>query len=542
MRVTFVAMGFEQLAISQLSSIAKCHGHEVRLAFSASTFNDRYNLSIPQLAPFFDDRHTVIKAIQDQKPDVLAFSVLTGTYQWMLAIAREAKALFPDVKTIFGGVHASAVPERVLAQPQVDFVVVGEGDVAFPLILKAIEEGLPAEPIINTRYKRPNGEIIQGRQAGFIQDLDSLPIFDKVLWEDHIRIGDLYLTMGSRGCPYRCTFCFNSFYAKLPEEKKGKYVRQRSVEHVMYELRLAQKRYNLHRINFEDDVFTVDKKWIREFTRQYKKEIDVPFQCLTHPTYMDDDIAKWLSEAGCRYIQLGVQTMDDNFKYQTIKRYEKSDHVEKALDTMRKYNLRVKCDHMFGLPGEPEEAQEAALKLYINHPPHRIQTFWTNILPGTEMVQQALDMGLVTQPDVDRLNDGLGFDFFRSANTVQDKKKAKRYKAYEVFFKLIPVLPDVLRRRLKPKSFEILPMPLCSFLGFIVDASFGLISGNPTHVAYAKHNLYHIWRFFWSKLGLKTPPATRPLTSEPFVYVFPRKSPAPPQEARQTEPETVPSA
>src|SRR5688572_24488247 len=98
MKVTFVVLGSEQLAISQLSAIAKRDGHSVGVAFSASLFNDRFNLEIPSLSKIFDDRGNVLQAIRDQKPDVLAFSCLTSTYQWSLGIAREAKEIFPGVK------------------------------------------------------------------------------------------------------------------------------------------------------------------------------------------------------------------------------------------------------------------------------------------------------------------------------------------------------------------------------------------------------------------------------------------------------------
>jgi len=403
MRITFVAIGWEQLSIGLLSALAQREGHEVGLAFSVALFNDRYNLSLPALAPFFDDQKGVLETIRKQRPDVLVFSPLTGTYQWMLSIAEEAKKLLPDVQVLFGGVHASAVPERVMNQPQVDYVCVGEGDVAFPLILKDIERGSPPCPIPNTRFRLPDGRIIKGEQAGFIQDLDSLPFFDKTLWENHMNLGDLYFTMASRGCPYRCTFCFNSFYAHLPREgHAGKYVRQRGVEHMMSELRLAKQRYKLRVIEFEDDVFTVNKKWLKEFLAQYKKEINVPFQCLTHPQYMDDETARWLADAGCRYIQMGIQTMDDEFKHQTIKRYENSDQVHRALEAMKKHKIHAKLDHMFGLPGEPEAAQEAARQLYIQYPPYRIQTFWTNYLPGTELTRQAREKGLLSVQELDQ--------------------------------------------------------------------------------------------------------------------------------------------
>ncbi|MEI6854211.1 MAG: cobalamin-dependent protein, partial [Bacteroidota bacterium] len=220
LQITFVGLGSEQLGISQLSAIARREGHHVGLAFSASLFHDRYNLDFPSFASYFDDTQNVIQDIRDQKPDVLAFSALTSTYQWMLNVARMAKLINPEIKTIFGGVHPSAVSQLDISKDEVDYVVVGEGDEAFPLILKQISQADYLTPIYNTRFKDISGNVITGVQKGFIQDLDSLPFYDKILWEEHIRLGDLYLTMASRGCPYKCTFCFNNYFANLPKEKQ----------------------------------------------------------------------------------------------------------------------------------------------------------------------------------------------------------------------------------------------------------------------------------------------------------------------------------
>ncbi len=524
MNVTFVALGWEQLGISLLSAIAKREGHNVSLAFSSALFNDRYNLSIPSIAPFFDDRKDVIDTIKQNPPDVLAFSALTGTYQWMLGIAREAKQLYPDVKIIFGGVHVSAVPERVLANDCVDAVIVGEGDIAFPQYLKAIEENALNKPIPNTRFKLMDGTVIRGPQTGFIQDLNSLPIFDKFIWEDYIPIGDWYLTMASRGCPYRCTFCFNNFFAQLPEQKKGKYVRQRSVEHMMYELRMAKKRYKLKFLEFEDDVFTVDKSWVKAFLYQYKKEINVPFQCLTHPRYLDDDVARWLADAGCQYIQMGVQTMDDEYKFETIKRYEKKEHVYTAMELMAKYKIKAKVDHMFGLPDEPMQAQEEARKLYATHQPYRIQTFWTNFLPGTEMVHQALEKGLITLEEVERLNDGLEFDFYRNSNKIEDPQKLRTYKSYEILFKLIPILPKSLLPKINPKIFSYIPPSISSFFTFFIDALAGLITRNPDHFVYAKYYLFQMYVSLSKRFTKKRIPATKIFDKDLFDLTPPKAS------------------
>lgn len=508
MRITFVAIGWEQLSVGLLSAIAKQRGHEVSLAFSPALFNDRAHLNIPALAALFDDRNRVIASICKSKPDVLAFSVLTANYQWMLGIAGEIKKRLPGVKVVFGGVHPSAVPERVLARPEVDYVCVGEGDTAFPLILDAIEREDTHCVIPNVRYKRPDGQPVTGPQAPFIQDLDVLPVFDKRLWEDHIPIGDSYITMTARGCPYRCTFCFNNFFARLPGEGAGKYVRRRSVEHVMNELRLAKRRYKLNIIEFFDDVFTLDKKWLQQFLGLYKKEIGVPFQCFTHVNYVDEDIGRWLADAGCFSAQIGVQSMDDEYKRKVARRHETADEVGKTIRIMRQYKIKAKFDHMFGLPGEGIEAQETARRFYAEFPPDNIQTYWTNYFPGTELIRQGLDQGLITAGDVERINEGLDCDVYANSNRNIDARKMKLYHAYQIIFKLMPHLPGWMRRRLTPGLFRHVPVGVCVIFSFMADVVIGLIKLSPDHILYGRYYFYSIGRFLIEKTGRTPGPAT----------------------------------
>lgn len=515
MRITFVSLGWEQLGISLLSAIAKRYGHQVNLAFSTALFNDRYNLNIPVISGFFDDTKEIINTIVKQMPDVVAFSPLTCTYRWMLEVAGEVKLIYPDTKIIFGGVHVSAVPENVIVQKQVDYACVGEGDLALPMILKAIEQGANVQ-IPNTIYKSSDGQVIRGEQNAFIRDLDSLPIFDKPLWEDYIRLGDTYFTMASRGCPYRCTYCFNNYYSKLNGCKPGEYVRHRSVEHMLQELRLAKKRYNPRLIEFEDDVFTINKQWLKEFLYYYKKEIKIPFHCLVHPIFMSDETARWLSEAGCQYVQMGVQSMDEEFRRENIKRFEKNEQIEAAMKVINKYNLEVKVDHMFGLLDEPLGAQQKAKDFYDKYKPYRIQTFWINFFPGTEMTSKALESGYITRDEFNSLNEGFSCNFYRDSSKILDPKKIRVYKACEVYFKLLPVLPTFILKRINLKVFESLPASLCSFISFIADIISGLMKNNPDHIFYIKYYLHHLRCFFLKKLKIPPPPATRPLNSKAY--------------------------
>ncbi len=509
MKITFVALGSEQLGISQLSAIAKRDGHKVGMAFSAAMFNDRFYLEIPSLAKLFDDRKDVLQAIKDQQPDVLAFSCLTSTYQWMLEIARAAKEINPNVKTVFGGVHISAVPDRAIQRPEVDYVVSGEGDVAFSKILDAIASGGPTLPIPNTRFKTPDGTVVRGLQQGFIQDLDALPYFDKTIWEDHIRIADMYVTMASRGCPYTCSFCFNNFFSKLPEEKRGKYVRQRSVDHVLHELNHAKKKYKIKYVDFQDDVFTVNKPWIKEFTERYKQEINLPFQCLVHPQYFDDDIAKWMSDAGCEWIQMGIQTMDEKFKHEHLRRYEDSDHIVRGLEAMNRHGIKAKVDHMLGLPGEPIGSQETALKLYSEQTPRRIQTFWTCFLPGTELMKQGLEQGLLSEAQAERLNEGIDFYFFRNNENISNQELVGIYQSYEFLYRIMPALPSFFKKKIKPRHVKWMPQFLKNMIGIVFDLFAAFRDRNADLPMYANHYLHHLYAFTLRKLGMNPPKASK---------------------------------
>ncbi len=503
MKATFVAVGSEQLAISLLSGILKRAGHEVSLAFNPSLFHDRSNLEFKNLGKIFDKTCDVYDTIRKEQPDVLLFSSLTATYQWMLEVARNAKRMNPGVKTVFGGVHVSAVPDRAIAKDEIDFVVVGEGEIALPQILNLIENDLYGQPVINTRYKNRNGEVIRGYQAGFNQDLDALPPYDKTIWEPHIRIQDKYMTMVSRGCPYRCSFCFNNFFAELPEVKeKGRYVRFRSVEHMIGELKTARKRYNPKFIDFQDDVFSANKKWLMSFLEAYKREINIPFQCLTHPNYLDEETGKAMAEAGCAWIQMGVQSMDEEFKHKSLQRFERSENIVEACRVMKKFGIKAKLDHMFALPNEPMEAQEKALQLYKQYVPDRIQTFYTCFLPGTDMMKEALEQGLVTPEEAEKLYEGENFYFHKADEKIKNREYAKLYRTYELIFKLLPILPDRLAKDIAVKQFLWVPTILQTSIAFVIDLILGIKNINPDFFAYQRYYTFHLRNFFRQLIGL----------------------------------------
>ena len=503
MKVVFVALGMEQLGISILSAVLRRAGIDTALVFNPALFHDRYYFDVPGLRDLFECDDRVVDEVVAEQPDLIAFSVLTPTYTWCLDIARRARAR-TGAPVIFGGVHPSAVPDVCLENDFVDYVCVGEGEAAIVELCEALDGGAhrPVRTIPNLCWRGDDGAIVRGPAAAFFQDLDSLPYWDKALWDQDLRVGDNYLTMTSRGCPYRCTFCFNNFFAKLPGRKPGKYVRQRSVEHVMGELLEMKARYRLRRIDFEDDIFTVDKDWLKTFLGEYRREIGVPFQCLVHPRYMDRDIAFWLRDAGCQHVQMGIQSADEQFKRKVLLRLEKDSHLEHSLDVMKQAGLALKLDHILGLPGEPASAQQAARQLYLRYPPRRIQTFWLTYVPGIDLTRQALEEGYLTQREVDDIERGKT-RLFRHPHLETrsgERERMELLQKYDLLFRVFPVLPPWVRRRLQAEHIPKLPSSVANAIGFAADAGNAAVRLDAETMAFVRHYAFQLGRQLPEKL------------------------------------------
>jgi len=495
MRIVFIGFGAEQISVELLSALLKRDGHEVHLVYGASLFDDRFQMHVPWLARIFERDAAIISEVAALNPDVVAMSVLTNTYRWCVDIAGRVREQ-TGAKVIFGGVHPSAVPEVVIEESCVDAVCVGEGDRAFPEYLRALATDTLADAIPNLWWKRDDGSVVKGAQAGFEQDLDSLPFLDKTLYEDEINIRDLYMTITGRGCPYRCTFCFNNFWAKLPQRsgiKGGRYVRQRSVDNVIGELAAAKRRYGIRFIDFEDDVFTVDKKWIQQFLDRYKREIKVPWMCLTHPKYVDEDIVRWMKEAGCTWVQVGIQSVDEHYKHKTMKRYEKSGDVADTIDWFMKAGIGVKGDHIFGSTGESVAAQEAARKFYAAHTPARIGTFWMTYYPGVEITTEALTRGDITADDVALFERG-HVPAYHEFGAVKDPAELRSLVNYEALFRIMPAMPQWLRERFRPEWLSAIPLTVLSPLSMAADVAVGFAQRNPDHLLYAQYYVTQMMR------------------------------------------------
>jgi len=441
-------MGTENLGLEYISAVLKKNGYDVSLVFDPALFNDKYYLNIKSLAKIFDKRKELLSKLIELKPDIIGFTVLTDTYKWASAFAKVIKEKLPDAHIIFGGAHPTSVPENVIKNKFVDSICIGEGEEA---MLEFVMN--PERTDIKNFWFKKNGKIIKNGIRPLIQDLDSLPFADKSIFEKNISIKDAYLIATDRGCQFGCTYCFNNYYKKL--YKGQKIVRQRSVKHVIEELKIAKKTYKIRSVYFVDDVFGINMDYVRKFFSEYRKHIRIPFKIISHPAVINDEMIKILKQSGCFNIEMGIQSMCAETRRNVLKRYETDETIKRAVEILEKNKIRYTLHHIFGLPNDdyPKLLQAAEFYCKLKYCT-KIDCYWLSYFPKTEIIDISRKLGLINSKDIKRIEEGEEPMYFEGGS-IRDKDVIKVCKSFDVFFQLIPSLPKFLNEFIyKKKLFK----------------------------------------------------------------------------------------
>lgn len=248
------------------------------------------------------------KDVSKENPDLVGISSLFSPYyREALACAKEIKKRL-DISIITGGTHVSASPLSMLKDPNVDFIIRGEGERPFVEFLQAVESGGPLEGVPNLGFKRngepvlnPMGEPYSPEELPFA-DLSDLPP-DRYLFK---RKPICFLST-SRGCPHGCTFC--SVHLTFGEK-----FRKRSIEDVISEIKMRYgKGYRV--FDFEDDNLTFYrddfKRLLTRLIAEFPRD-EVRFAAMNGISYLslDREILELMKRAGFSHLNISLVTAD----------------------------------------------------------------------------------------------------------------------------------------------------------------------------------------------------------------------------------------
>jgi len=433
-KVTFVYPDFENLGVQYLMSVCLENGYEVDLVHyhARNNFVNRVNKSIS-----FSE---IAQRVASTNPDIAAFSCVTDNYQYQLNCARELKKIMPYVITIFGGIHPTAVPERVFENPEVDSIAIGEAEGSFGEFLREGNRGdkfaLADKPIKGIIFKS-GGRVIGDFSEGILSDLDKMPFPHKSPFIPIMKLTGEYRLITSRGCPYSCSYCFNSFYHGLRGKKD---LRRRSVTNVIDELLLAKEQFDPKYISFWDDSFTTSKNWIREFCDQYKSKINLPFMCIVNPFYIDKETSDLLNSTGCIFVGVGVESTSEEVCLKVLNRRSSNERIVQAIKHLKESGILVQADHLLGIPGDTLEKEEESVLFYNKCRPDIISVYWLTYYPKTEIVKLAYQQGLLSDKEINDIEQGLLIQG-GSLLTGGSSKDPAKYYSINLLFNYFPLLP-----------------------------------------------------------------------------------------------------
>jgi radical SAM superfamily enzyme YgiQ (UPF0313 family) len=324
------------LGVSQLSGELQRAGHESLIVyfkdFLAVPVEEAHRYEVTELAgiaiaargkefvwnayrPVSEREYELLfEVLREFKPDLIGFSLTALTLDPAAEVTARIKQHF-DVPVIWGGAGPTLEPERCLEHA--DLVCHGEGEELIVELAERLDAGVDYADLRGLWLER-NGTIIKNPDAPLL-DLDkiAIPDFETArtlsINDDQLRrnvyphnLGRQYVIMTQRGCPFSCSFCVESVYQDMWGKKNS--LRRRSVDVVIEELVAAKRRFDINQVMFYDDVFTVNPKWLREFSARYKAEVGLPFWAYTYPTTTRKEDLLLLKDAGLRSITMGIQS------------------------------------------------------------------------------------------------------------------------------------------------------------------------------------------------------------------------------------------
>ena len=316
----------------------------------------------------------ITTALQEKQPDVIGFSILQANRWGGIEIARIAKNLSPRVKIVFGGIGATFLWNHFLTHFQeVDVIVLREGEYPFLHLVQSFEKSdMKGLGKIRGIAFRKNGRPFQTPDAGFIQNLDSLP--DPAIWFDfqHVAL--------TRGCPANCTFCGSPGFWKRK-------VRFHSADYFVHQLERLGHR-GIKFFYFSDDTFTLRKEIVIKVCQKIiERRLDITWTAISRVNYVDDGMMQWMKKAGCIQISYGVESGSRQIR-DLLNKNITDKQIENAFAVTQKQGIMARAYFIYGCPGENHTTIKASLDLIRRIKPLSAIFYILDIFPGTALYEQ----------------------------------------------------------------------------------------------------------------------------------------------------------
>jgi anaerobic magnesium-protoporphyrin IX monomethyl ester cyclase len=370
------------LGLAWIAAVLEREGHKVKIIDS------------PTIEIGLEDWLREVKSFD---PDIVGVSMLTPTAPKGYMAIKRLKEEMPDVITVAGGPHPTAMWKEAIANG-FDIVVFREGEYTTRDLVATLEErGYDPEAlreVAGIAFRDPReGRIVVTKPRPLISNLDELPwparhllpmdkyrLFNKPIQVAHV--------MASRGCPYGCIYCSTSYFW-------GRRIRFRSAKDVADEVEYLYNKYKAKYVVFSDDELVINKKFVRDWVKEIKERgLDIEFACGARVDHVNKEFMKFLYDNGCAILYFGVESASQ----ETIDKIGKRIKVEQAVRVFRwKKELggHAMGSFILGFPWETIDDMKKTVEFAIKLDPDYAQFTALTPYPGTPLFEYAKKHNLI---------------------------------------------------------------------------------------------------------------------------------------------------
>jgi len=353
MRVQFIYPNTVQhpkdisVGIAILAAVLKRGGHEVELIDTTFGMTDG----------------EILSRVKRFDPGLVALSAMTANFPYAAHVAGLIKDRF-KLPTIIGGVHPTVAPEEAICKDGFDMVCISEGEEALLELTDSMENG-DKNTTINNIWFKENGEVIKNGLRPLVKDLDSLPYADTDIYDypRYLNSHNMVATfLSGRGCPHQCSYCINHTAIKL-YKGLGPFVRYRSVDNVLQEIKGVVNKYDIKRVELLDDTFTLKKARVKEFCKAFKETIGLPFHCNARVDNLTDEVCSDLARGGCRRISIGLESGDERLRKEVLNKNITNEQIIEGCRLIKKHGMELYTYNMIGIPTEKKKNIRNTIRL-----------------------------------------------------------------------------------------------------------------------------------------------------------------------------------
>tara|TARA_B100000315_G_scaffold74900_2_gene68625 strand:+ start:2427 stop:3914 length:1488 start_codon:yes stop_codon:yes gene_type:complete len=426
---------YDYQSVGVLSACLKAKGHQTELLITSPD--------------------KVAQKIKEKEFDLIGFSVITGERGLILKMIKNISHNNKK-PVIVGGVDIAFNPDYWATNKNVDFICIGEGENALIELMDCITNNRDYRKIKNLWIKS-NGEIFKNPLRPILskEELNKLPYFDYDILKKYKGLPFIVYSCG-RGCLYSCSYCFNKTVREMHNATVKEYTRMRDPEICIEELKMVKQRYcdtgiRGNYIYFVDSTSLFNKKWAIKFFTLFKNEIGLNYSINACVNEITEEIADTLKETGCTNVRIGLESGDQNFRINVLKKYQKNDMFVKNLNYLNKRGIPALLNILFGYPYETLDNALESVKFCtkLNY-----WSLWSPAVfiayPETELARKAIKDKLI-DPDYNEKLNLAEYNHNKSLVLSNDIDQIKNLSSFLILVIWFPFLFPLVKRLIKIK-------------------------------------------------------------------------------------------